>query len=101
MKRALKTIITFMCFRCRLHGDYESLSNCCTADVLVDFTGGLPEKLLLTSYRQSSTADKLENLHQRIAQCLDNGALVNCNINVRYFTLQLFYRNKYNRGLIL
>jgi hypothetical protein len=32
---------------CRLYGDYESLIQGDTADALVDFTGGVAEKLVL------------------------------------------------------
>ena len=39
--------IIYLLASCRLYGDYESLSQGYTADALVDFTGGVAEKLFL------------------------------------------------------
>ncbi|XP_052787580.1 calpain-5-like [Mya arenaria] len=63
----------------KLYGDYETLSNGRTADALVDFTGGVAEKLVLATIGLSDTHSQL-GFFEKLKDALDNHALVNCNI---------------------
>lgn len=76
-------IVTWFTFR--LFGDYETLSHGRTADALVDFTGGVAEKLELQKLGVSDTHSQLE-LFNKVKDALENHALVNCNIDVSLIT---------------
>jgi len=66
----------------RLYGDYETLSNGRTADALVDFTGGVAEKLVLAEVGLSDTHSQLA-FFKKLQEAVENHALVNCNIEVQ------------------
>ena len=66
---------------CRLFGDYETLSHGDTADALVDFTGGVAEKIELKKFSVSDTHSQLE-VFNKVKEALDNHGLINCNIEV-------------------
>lgn len=64
-----------------MYGDYESLNDGRSADALVDFTGGVAEKLVLT--RLDFNDPKItEQLFFKLRESNENSALINCNIEV-------------------
>lgn len=65
----------------RLYGDYESLTQGDTADALVDFTGGVAEKLALMNINIQDDLIKTA-LFRKLRDASENSALINCNINV-------------------
>ena len=58
------------------------MSNGRTADALVDFTGGVAEKLVLAEVGLSDTHSQLA-FFKKLQEAVENHALVNCNIEVR------------------
>lgn len=75
--------VRFSPFAClRLYGDYESLNDGRSADALVDFTGGVAEKLVLTRLDLNDTKI-VDQLFYKLKESCDNSALMNCNIEVR------------------
>lgn len=65
----------------RLYGDYESLNDGRSADALVDFTGGVAEKLVLTRLDLNDTKI-VDQLFYKLKESCENSALMNCNIEV-------------------
>ena len=65
----------------RLYGDYESLIEGDTADALVDFTGGVAEKLVLMNINLQDDQMKMA-LFRKLRDASENQALINCNIRV-------------------
>jgi len=65
----------------KLYGDYESLSAGFTADALVDFTGGIAEKIIL---KDAGLTDKEKNykFFTDLRVAVENKSLVNCYIQV-------------------
>lgn len=63
----------------KLYGDYESLCQGYTADALVDFTGGVPEKLVLSELGLNNMDKKMQFFEDLVA-AMDNRALINCAI---------------------
>lgn len=63
----------------KLYGDYESLNDGRSADALVDFTGGVAEKLVLTRLDLNDTKI-VDQLFYKLKESCDNSALMNCNI---------------------
>lgn len=53
-----------------------------SADALVDFTGGVAEKLVLTRLDLNDTKI-VDQLFYKLKESCDNSALMNCNIEVR------------------
>ncbi len=66
-------IVTLSAFR--LYGDYESLAGGYTADALVDFTGGVAEKLVVSEMSLSSDALCLK-FFREIMTSVENKSLV-------------------------
>ncbi|KAL4216640.1 Calpain-6 [Mactra antiquata] len=64
----------------KLYGDYETLKNGRTADALVDFTGGVAEKLVLANLGLTDQNSKLD-FFGKLKDALENRALINCNID--------------------
>ncbi|XP_052234356.1 calpain-5-like isoform X2 [Dreissena polymorpha] len=64
----------------KLYGDYETLSKGRTADALVDFTGGVAEKLVLAEIGLSDTHSQME-FFNKLREAVENHALINCNID--------------------
>ncbi|XP_045183793.2 calpain-5-like isoform X2 [Mercenaria mercenaria] len=64
----------------KLYGDYETLVNGRTADALVDFTGGVAEKLVLANLGLNDLNAQLD-FFTKLKDALDNRALINCNID--------------------
>ena len=52
-----------------------------TADALVDFTGGVAEKLMLTKFNLSDPEVRMP-LFMKMRDACDSRALINCNIEV-------------------
>ena len=69
--------VTFMT---RLYGDYESLTQGYTADALVDFTGGVAEKLIVKDLDLSDTGK--DAFFKELLEAVENKALVSCCIQV-------------------
>ena len=65
----------------RLHGDYESLEDGQTVDALVDFTGGVAERLVLSDYRLTSS-EAVSRLFDKLVAASDQGALISTIIDV-------------------
>ncbi|BFZ25902.1 hypothetical protein BsWGS_28940 [Bradybaena similaris] len=63
----------------KMYGDYESLGAGHASDALVDFTGGVSEKLVLKSLNLSDPANK-QAFFQKLEEASDNSALINCLI---------------------
>ncbi|KAK3095784.1 hypothetical protein FSP39_019019, partial [Pinctada imbricata] len=63
----------------KLYGDYESLQNGKTADAMVDFTGGVAEKIELSKLNMRDEENKLK-LFGKMKEAVENKSLVNCNI---------------------
>ncbi|KAL5020145.1 hypothetical protein ScPMuIL_003037 [Solemya velum] len=63
----------------KLYGDYESLFTANTADALVDFTGGVAEKILTENFRQLELDDHMK-IFMHMRDALKNHALINCYI---------------------
>ena len=76
---------------CRLYGDYESLIQGDTADALVDFTGGVAEKLVLMNINLQDELMKTA-LFKKMRDASENSALINCNIQVLLFINYLFLK---------
>ena len=76
-------------FISRLYGDYESLQDGKTADAMVDFTGGVAEKLDLAKLDIRSEENKLK-LFGKMKEAVDNKSLVNCNIMVGMTRVSFF-----------
>ena len=69
----------------RLYGDYESLSTGHTIDALVDFTGGVAERLDLVAHGlQSSSPHGLSQIMQILHEACDNNALIITSIKVSH-----------------
>lgn len=64
----------------KLYGDYETLNDGCTLDALVDFTGGVPEKLVLAKLQLTDHPSQM-TFFNKLKDALDNHALINCNID--------------------
>ena len=67
---------------CRLYGDYESLLICRTVDALVDFTGGVAEKMFL-SEMQLTDPDVTASIFSDLIDAFDNKSFITCEIQVR------------------
>ncbi|XP_060064999.1 calpain-5-like [Ylistrum balloti] len=63
----------------KLYGDYESLNTGRTGDALVDFTGGVAEKLVMSRININDKNVK-KQLFLKLKDASDNKALMNCNI---------------------
>ena len=63
----------------RLYGDYESLSTGFAADALVDFTGGVAEKIQLDSVQSE---EEKYNLFNDLRETSENRALITCHAKV-------------------
>ncbi|XP_063437596.1 calpain-5-like isoform X1 [Mytilus trossulus] len=66
----------------KLYGDYESLTEGDTADALVDFTGGVAEKLVLMNINLQDDQMKMA-LFRKLRDASENQALINCNIRCK------------------
>lgn len=64
----------------KLFGDYETLNGIRTADALVDFTGGVSEKLILAKLQLTDEQSQI-HFFNKLKDALDDHALVNCNID--------------------
>jgi calpain-5 len=64
-----------------LYGDYETLGYGRTADALVDFTGGVAEKLLLANFASNDPNSQLD-LFNKLKDAMDDRALLNCDFDV-------------------
>lgn len=68
---------------CRLYGDYESLTHGYTADALVDFTGGVAERLECKAFAVEDQEGR-ESLFQTLHQANDSKSLLVCCKEVWY-----------------
>ncbi|XP_060570780.1 calpain-5-like [Ruditapes philippinarum] len=66
----------------KLYGDYETLGYGRTADALVDFTGGVAEKLVLANFASNDPTCQLD-LFNKLKDAMDDRALLNCNFDCR------------------
>ena len=71
----------FVTVSARLYGDYETLVIGYAADALVDFTGGVAEKLDLND-RHLEDEEDAERLFLDLHEASENKALIVCNIAV-------------------
>lgn len=71
----------------RLYGDYETLGHCEAADALVDFTGGVPEKLVLKELNLGDQKAQ-KTLFIELKESLEDKALITCRILVSSLVLQ-------------
>ncbi|XP_059144535.1 calpain-5-like isoform X2 [Physella acuta] len=62
----------------KLFGDYESMSTGHPSDALVDFTGGLSEKLDLKTQYNFTNPEVKKSVFQKLEAAIDNKALINC-----------------------
>ena len=67
--------------RFRLYGDYESLNQGYIADALVDFTGGVADKMLVKQLDKSDEATG--KLFRDLQDAIDNKSLATACIQVR------------------
>ena len=65
----------------RLYGDYESLMFGYVADALVDFTGGVAEKLVLSELLLQDWENR-EALFDKMLDAIELKAFINCHIEV-------------------
>ena len=72
-----------------MYGDYETLGDGRTADALVDFTGGVAEKLVLANLGLNDLNAQLD-FFTKLKDAIENRALINCNIDVRVTVLKLY-----------
>ena len=77
----------------RLYGDYESLSTGYTADALVDFTGGVAERLDLSTLNAQSSIEAKDAMFTHLLQSRENKMLIVCNIAVRLIVHVIFVLN--------
>ena len=68
---------------CRLYGDYESLIAGYTADALVDFTGGVAEKMI-TKEMGLGDKEKSYKFFTALRIAVENKSLVNVFIQVMW-----------------
>ena len=68
-----------MCFR--LFGDYESLQQGFAVDALVDFTGGVAERLELANFDMEHQPTR-KRIFEKLVDASDNGALIITKIEV-------------------
>lgn len=65
----------------RLYGDYETLMTGYAADALVDFTGGIAEKLDYNDLHLEEE-ENAERHFMELLEASENNALIICNIAV-------------------
>ncbi len=72
----------------KLHGSYRALEGGLTIEAAVDFTGGIPELIDLTT----TTMSQLEIFHL-MKKSYDRGAFLGCALGVRLFTIKYHNNN--------
>lgn len=65
----------------RLYGDYESLNTGFTADALVDFTGGVAERIEL-NFMDLNDAEIKDKLFKDLLNASENNSFVVCKMAV-------------------
>ncbi|KAK3744157.1 hypothetical protein RRG08_064184 [Elysia crispata] len=65
----------------KLFGDYETLGTGHTSDALVDFTGGVSEKLDIASMKLTEGVE-MKAFFNKLEAASENKALINCHIRV-------------------
>ena len=70
----------------RLYGDYESLKSCCAVDMLVDLTGGVAQKYVISELDIKWDINRVR-LFQELQEAVDSKALLTCSIDVSHSTM--------------
>ncbi|KAH9495989.1 Calpain-5, partial [Bulinus truncatus] len=65
----------------KLFGDYQSMTSGHTSDALVDFTGGVAERLILSTFDLEDESIKVM-IFKKLEAAYDNKSLINCVIEV-------------------
>ncbi|XP_060570764.1 calpain-5-like [Ruditapes philippinarum] len=80
----------------KLYGDYETMGYGRASDSLVDFTGGVAEKLVLANF-EPNDPNSQRDLFKKLKDAMDDRALLNCNIDCKKGDID----RTTNHGLIL
>ena len=74
----------------RLFGDYETLIKGHSVDALVDFTGGVPERLILGDMDLVRNEDKLQDFFCKLLDASADRSLVMCSLDVSIILLTTY-----------